>query len=99
MFTIKQISFRASEEEAKNLRIKVLQEGTTIQEVFHDYLTQYLSGKTVFVNQSIKVSDVENIKKIMEDTETLLKRIEAAKKWSEFVDKALLFSDDVNEKE
>ncbi len=73
---MKQIAFRLSDEDAIKLKMRVLERGTTIQELFFKYTMQYINENSeTFVKPDIYFEKSEEVKKIINDTEKLLERL------------------------
>lgn len=65
-----------TDEDAVKLKMKVLERGTTIQELFSKYTKQYINEKSdTFVKPDIYFDKSEEVKKIIGDTEKLLERL------------------------
>ena len=65
-----------TDEDAVKLKVKVLERGTTIQELFSKYTKQYINEKSdTFVKPDIYFEKSEEVKKIIGDTERLLERL------------------------
>ena len=73
---IKQVSFRVSDETMLALKVKTLQDGTSIQTVFSAYAEQYLNdNNTVFVKPEVALEKREVVERLIEDSESLAKRL------------------------
>ena len=90
---MKQIAFRLPDDDAIKLKMKVLEHGTTIQELFSNYVHQYINEKsTVFVKPDIVFDESEKVKEIIADTQRLterLKEVESALSFYEAMQSAV----------